>query len=152
MNALGAPFVMPKKAFALLLLLPQLLQKLSRRAAIVMRRLLSRDLAGVEMRYRIHSITVHDLVLDTAVLLQRRQLHGHVARLFYTVTGSKMRHLEEISSYCHASMWELTRGTAPLHGAKIQRRIFDAEARWANGRSTCGTRLSATVPRSQCSQ
>jgi hypothetical protein len=96
MNALGALCVMSKKAFALLLLLPQLLQKLARYAAIVMLRLLSWDLAVEEMPDRIHGITVHYFVRDTAVLLQRRQLHGHVARLFYTVTGSKMCHLEEI--------------------------------------------------------
>jgi hypothetical protein len=102
MNALGALCVMPKKAFALLLLLPQLCQKFARYAAIVLRRFLGRDLAGDEMRDRINGITVHDLVLDTAALLQRRL--GHVSGLFYTVTGTILYDVEEIPICIHFAL------------------------------------------------
>jgi hypothetical protein len=60
-----------------------------------------------KMRDRVRGSTVHDLVLNYCVkgvdklghaaLLLRRQLHGYVARLLNTVTGSKTcHHMEEI--------------------------------------------------------
>jgi hypothetical protein len=84
----------------------------------------SRNQAVEVMRDDVRGVTLHDLVLDfcvtravelgRAVSWHRRHPDGYVACLLDASTNSKMRDMEEVISYCHASTRVLTRETA-LH-------------------------------------
>jgi TPR repeat protein len=134
---LWALCVMPKKAFAPVSMLQQLWDvKTEREAANVVRLLSSRSLVVEEVRDGVRGITLHDLVLDfcvkraeehgRAASWHRCQLDGYVESLLETGTGNRMRDMEEVITYCHASMRVLTRETAPHDWALSQRRLGSA--------------------------
>jgi hypothetical protein len=116
--------VMPRKLFTPLSILQRLWSLGAERDAGNVAQLFSSRNQAVEvMRDDVRGVTLHDLVLDfcatRAVELgreiswHRRHPDGYVACLLDASTESKIRNMEDVISYCHASTRVLTREPAP---------------------------------------